>query len=188
MQLHEALRDGPSYVRNASEIAQRTPVNAETLYMWDNQVTAIELFLAGTEDLNGQDPNLTTMRKELFGLKRQIEAKVLEFELKQENQEVPPEPNEADLVEDMKAYATELLGIVKQLRNVEVKSFKDLQELEEPLQQFANFCVETEPLKGKDPKLDQNRNAIKKFRAELAQKCAVKVKELQSAEPDDDED
>ncbi|HEX9816153.1 MAG TPA: hypothetical protein VGB18_04160, partial [Candidatus Thermoplasmatota archaeon] len=70
MQLHEALRDGPSYVRNASEIAQRTPVNAETLYMWDNQVTAVELFLASTEDLNGQDPNLTTMRKELFGLKR----------------------------------------------------------------------------------------------------------------------
>src|SRR5687768_14861071 len=111
MQLHEALRDGPSYVRNASEIAQRSPVNAETLYMWDNQVTAIELFLAGTEDLNGQDANLTNMRKELFGLKRQIEAKVLEFELKQENQEVPPEPTEAEQLEEMKAFAMDLLGV-----------------------------------------------------------------------------
>lgn len=188
MQLHEALRDGPSYLRNASEIAQRTPVNADTLYMWDNQVTAIELFLAGTEDLNGQDASLTTMRKELFGLKRQIEQKVLEFELKQENQEVPPEPAEQDLLDDMKAYAQELLGIVKQLRNVQVNSFKDLQELEDPLQQFANFCVETEPLKGKDAKLDQSRNAIKKFRGELEQKCALKIKELQSQETDDGDD
>src|ERR1041385_324272 len=154
MQLHEAKRDGPSYLRNAQEIAQRSPVNPETLYMWDNQVTAIEHFLAGTEDLNGQDPDLQKMRTELFTLKRQIEAKVLEFELKQENQEVPPDPSEADLVEDMTTYSKELLGIVKQLRGVQVTSFKDLQELEEPLQQFANFLVETEPLKGKNPKLD----------------------------------
>jgi len=187
MQLHEAVRDGPSYLRNAQDIAQRSPVNVDTLYMWDNQVSAIELFLASTEDLAGQNPDLAKTRTELFQLKKQIEGKVLEFELKQENQEIPPEPAEADVVEDMTAYGQELLGIVKQLRGVKATSFKELQELEEPLQQFANFVVDTEPLKGKSPKLDQFRNAVKKFRAELDERCKAALKELQSKEVDDED-
>ena len=185
MQLHEAVRDAPSYLRNAQDIAQRSPVNVDTLYMWDNQVTAIELFLASTEDL--ENPDLGNVRRELFQLKKQIEAKVLEFELKQENQEIPPEPAEADVVEDMTAYAQELLGIVKQLRGVKATSFKELQELEEPLQQFANFLVDTEPLKGKNPKLDQYRNVVKKFRTELDERCKLALKELQSKEVDDED-
>lgn len=187
MQIQEALRDAPNYLRNAQEIAQRSPVNADTLYMWDNQVTAIESFLANSEDLDGQRPDLTRVRKELFALKKQIEAKVLEFELKQENQELPPEPNESELVEDMTAYGKELQELVQQVARTSVASFKDLQELEEPLQQMANFLVDTEPLKGKGAELDRFRSAVKKCREEVAARCAVALKELQSKEVDDEE-
>lgn len=188
MQLNEAMRDGPAYLRNAQEIAQRSPVNADTLYMWDNQVTAIEQFLASTEDLNGQSPDLAKMRTDLFGLKKQIESKVLEFELKQESQEMPPEPTEKELVEDMTAYGEEIQGLVAQLRKARVATFKDLQELEDPLQQLANFVVDTEPLQGKNPKLDEHRATAKRCREEVAALAAQKLKELQSQEGDDEQD
>lgn len=188
MQLQEAIRDAPSYLRNAQEMAQRSPVSADALYMWDNQVTAIESFLANSEDLDGQSPDLTRFRKELFSLKKQIEVKVLEFELKQENQELPPEPNESELVEDMTAYGKELQGLVKELGRARVASFKDLQELEDPIQQMANFLVDTEPLKGKNADLDRYRAAAKKCREDVAARCAAVLKELQSKEVDDEQD
>lgn len=190
MQLHEAVQSAPNYIRNASEIAARTPINSDTLYMWDNQVTAIELFLAETEDYNGQNPELARMRKELWGLKKQIEAKVLEFELKQENQEVPPEPSEEEILADMTEYSKDIQELVKELNKVTPKSLKDLQELEDPRQQLINFLVETEPLQGKNKSLDAVRQNAKKCKSELDGRCNAALKAIrqqEASEPDEDE-
>lgn len=190
MQIHEAVQSAPNYIRNASEIAARTPVNADTLYMWDNQVTAIELFLAETEDYNAQNPDLARMRKELWGLKKQIEAKVLEFELKQENQEVPPEPTEEEVLADLTEYSRDVLELVKELNKVTPKTLKDLQELEDPRQQLINFLVESEPLQGKSKSVDTVRLGAKKCKADLDAKCNAALKAIrqqEANEPDDDE-
>lgn len=177
MQLHEALRDAPAFLRNAQDTAQRNPVNPDTLYMWDNQVTAIEHFLAATEDVAKGNDDLVRMRKDLFQFKRAIEAKVLEFELKQENQELPPEPTEAEMVEDLTAYGKELQGLCKELEKVQIKTVKQLEELEEPRQQLNNFLVDSEAYLGKNPDLDGHRDAVRKARDQLEEKINTVLRE-----------
>jgi hypothetical protein len=189
MQLHEAVQAAPNYLRNAQDIAPRKPINVDTLYMWDNQVAAIDLFLAETEDLSPQNPDLAAKRKELYDLKKQIELNVLEFELKQENQELPPEPTEGELVEDMTAYGKELQELVKELSAIKFRARKDFEDVEEPLQQLAAFIVDTEPLKGKNKDLDKYREACKTCRNEVDAKTRDYLKELrakEAQEPDDD--
>ncbi len=189
MQLHEALRDGPSYVRNASEIAQRTPVNVETLYMWDNQVAAIDAFLAETEPFANDDPNLAKTRQELFGLRKQIQNNVLEFELKQENQEMPPDPTEEELIGEMTEYGKELQQTLMVLQKIKFKKRQDFERVEEPLAELAAFLVETEQLKGKNPELDKYRAEVKRVRAEIDSKTRDYLRELrakEAEEPDED--
>lgn len=189
MQLHEAQRDAPSYLRNAQDIAPRKPINAETLYMWDNQVAAIDAFLAETEEIAPQDPKLADTRKELFTLRKQIQNNVLEFELKQENQELPPDPTEEELVGELTEYAHELQRSLLVLQKIKFKKRQDFERVEEPLQELAAFLVETEPLKGKNADLDKARAEIKRVRAEIDNKTRDYLKELrakEAEEPDED--
>jgi hypothetical protein len=189
MQLHEALRDAPSYLRNAQDIAPRKPINVDTLYMWDNQVAAIDAFLAETEEFAAQDPSLATTRKELFGLRKQIQNNVLEFELKQENQELPPDPTEEEVVAEMTEYARDLQKTLMILQKIKFKKRADFERVEEPLQELAAFLVETEPLKGKNPELDKYRAEVKRVRAEIDNKTRDYLKDLRSKEaeePDED--
>jgi len=191
MQLQDALRDAPSFLRNAQDVAQRSPVNPDTLYMWDNQVTAIEAFLANTEDLTAQNPDLARTRKELYDLKKQIQNKVLEFELKQENQEMPPEPSEEELVADMLEFGKDVEQLCKELGKAAVKSVKELDELEEPRQVVNAFLVDTEMLQGKNPQLDKVRSLAKDTRARLETRVQEIVREWRQADlagGDDDDD
>lgn len=191
MQLQDALRDAPSFVRNAQDVAQRAPANPDTLYMWDNQVTAIESFLASTEDLQDQNPELAKTRRELFDLKKAIQNKVLEFELKQENQELPPEPTDEELVADTLEFGKDVEALCKELGKAAVKSVKELDELEEPRQVLNAFIVDTEYLKGKDATLDKQRALAKETRARLEARVQEIIKEWRQADlagGDDDED
>jgi len=191
MQLQDAIRDAPSFLRNAQDVAQRNPANPDTLYMWDNQVTAIEAFLANTEDLNGQNPDLSKVRRELFDLKKQIQNKVLEFELKQENQEMPPEPTEEDLIKDMVEFGKDIRALCKELGQAAVNDVKALQELEEPRQVLNAFLVDTETLQGKSVPLGKQRQMAKETRARIEARIAEIVKEWRQADlagGDDDDD
>jgi hypothetical protein len=191
MQLQDALRDAPSFLRNAQDVATRSPANPDTLYMWDNQVIAIEGFLANTEDLNGQNPDLQRVRKELFDLKKQIQSKVLEFELKAENQELPPDPTEEEVVKEMLEFGKEVRQLCRELSQAQIRTVKELDELEEPRQVLNSFIVDTEPLQGKNIALDKQREAAKKTRAQLEQRISEIIKEWRQADlagGDDDDD
>jgi hypothetical protein len=182
MQLQDAIRDAPAFLRNAQDTAQRSPANPDTLYLWDNQVTAIEAFLASTEDLNGQNPDLANARRQLFDLKKQIQNKVLEFELKAEGQELPPEPTEEELVGDMIEFAKEIEGLCGELSKAAVKSVKDLNELEEPRQVLNGFLVDTEILVGKNGDLDRVRGLAKQTRARLEERAQQILTEWRQAD------
>ncbi len=177
MQLQDALREAPAFLRNAQDAAQRTPSNPELLYMWDNQVTAIEAFLANTEDVAKDNPDLAKTRKELFDLKKQIQNKVLEFELKQENQELPPEPGEEELVADLSEFAKDVEKLCSELSKVALKSVKDLEELEEPRQVINGFLADTEALLGKSAPLDKVREQAKQTRQMVEERVAQILKE-----------
>ena len=191
MQIQDALRDAPSFLRNAQDTAQRTPANPDLLYMWDNQVTAIESFLANTEDLGKEHPDLATTRKTLLDLKKAIQTKVLEFELKQEGQELPPEPTEEELVEDLSEFGKDIQELCKEVAKAPVKTVKDLEELEEPRQQINAFLVDTEALVGKSPALDKIRTLAKETRKKLEDRAQEVIREWRQqdlAGGDDDDD
>lgn len=191
LQLQDALRDAPSFLRNAQETAQRAPANPDMLYLWDNQVTAIETFLASTEDLSPAHEQLAKTRKELFDLKRAIQNKVLEFELKQEGQELPPEPTDEELIAEMAEFAADVEAMCKELSKAAIKSVKDLEEFEEPRQQLNAFLVDTETLQGKNAKLDKARTTAKKTREQIETRVQEIIQEWRksdAASGDDDDD
>lgn len=191
MQLQDALRDAPAFLRNAQDTAERTPTNPDGLYMWDNQVTAIEAFLANTEDLGPQSPELTKARKELLDLKKAIQTKVLEFELKQEGQDLPPEPSEDELVADLTEFGKDIEALCRELAKVTIRTVKDLEALEEPRQQINAFLADTEPLMGKNPDLDRVRATAKDAREKIEDRIAEILREWRQQDlaggPDDDE-
>lgn len=185
MQLQDALRDAPAFVRNAQETAQRSPVNADTLYLWDNQVTAIESFLANTEDHSGENGDLAKARKELFELKRSIQNKVLEFELKEEGQEMPPEPTEEELLADFVDYGKEMEKLAKDVAKAPLKTVKDIDELEGAREQMSSFLVDTEPHVAKDAALAKSRTLVKETRAQLEARIADLLREWRKSDVDD---
>jgi hypothetical protein len=167
MEPQQALTEGQTFLRNGQDIAQRSPVNADTLYMWDNQVQAIETFLANTEPMADDDAGLASLRTQLRDVKKQIEMKVLEFELKEEGEELPPEPTEEELIQEMKAYAAEAQELLEGLEKAKIKSLDGLRELDEPRMHLDNFLVETEPLKGKDKEIDAVRERARAIKTAL---------------------
>lgn len=191
MRLEDAMRDAPNFVRNAQDVANRKPGNPDTLYMWDNQVTAIEQFLATTEDFNGQNPELSKARQELRALKKTIQTTVLEFELQQEGQQLPPEPTEEEVLEEMMAILEEVKDLCSQLGKVTPKTVQELQDLEEPRQQLNAFLADSEPLVGKNPNLDKVRVRAKRVRKDLEARIDEVIKAWRQADlaggDDDDE-
>lgn len=177
MDVQEALRDAPNFLKNAEDLAQRDPANPDTLYMWDNQVVAIEAFLTNTEDVAGADGGLDEARGKLRDLKKAIQNKVLEFELKQDGEELPPEPTEDELVGDMTEFGKELAEMCVEIEKLEIDSVEKVNELEEPRQQLNAFLADTETLVGKSKDLDTSRAAIKQTRDGLELRVDELVRE-----------
>lgn len=167
MEPNQALQEGQTFLRNGQDMAERSPVNADTLYMWDNQVQAIETYLANTETLAGDHDDLASLRDELRTVKRQIETKVLEFELKAEGEELPPDPTPEEQLEELKMYAQDVKELLDVLEKAKVGSLDELRELDEPRMQLDNFLVETEPFVGKDGELDQVRQRARDVKQSL---------------------
>ena len=166
MDLQKALREGPNYLRNAEDALARNITNPDMLYMWDNQVAAIDSFLANTEPLNGESSDLTTLREELRDRKRKLERKVMEFEATQEGEEVPDEPPADELVQDFKDVAGEIIAMADAALKEKVTDVKQLPVYEDPRELINGFLADTEPHKS-DKELGKVRTEIRKRKDEL---------------------
>lgn len=147
MDLAKALREGPTFVRNAEDSLQRNITNPDLLYMWDNQVAVIDSYLADTEVLDGESSELTDLRGKIRDLKKQLERKVMEFEAQQEGEEVPDEPPEEELIEDFKMVAGDILGMADEAIGAGVKDVSGLPALEDPRDLLNGFLADSEPYK-----------------------------------------
>jgi hypothetical protein len=169
LEVERLLVDGETYVKNAEEALERVIINADQLYVWDNQVEVIDTFLADTEDLGGEDPKVGDIRKKLRELKTRIEKKSAEFLAKAEGQELPEDPPEDDAVAEFESFGADFLKMANDALKAKVKDVSELPDWEEPLAIINSYLADSEPYasKGKLPKI---RSELKTKKAELAKK------------------
>lgn len=147
MELQQVIGNGETVVKNAEDALTRPIINTDQLYVYDNQVEVIDNFLADTEDLQAQSPDLASMRVRARGVKEQLEKKIIEVESKAEGiegplEDIPPE----ELAAAFEESAPELLAEADKAIKKKVGSADKLHEWEEPLSAINSFLSDSEPV------------------------------------------
>lgn len=166
MEVQEALRQADAHLKNAQELAGRPVGKEELLYMWDNQITALDNFLADTESV--PDPGFKAKRTELRDVKRKLTDAVVQFEA-QAAGETPGEdtPTEAEWVESYLEQAGEMIQLVKEALSEKIKDVKDLPQWEEPLAVVNGYLADSEPFQEKSHDLRKARSKVRLARKDL---------------------
>jgi len=166
MEVQEALRQAEAHLKNAQELAGRPVGKEELLYMWDNQITALDNFLADTESV--PDPQFKAKRNELRGVKRTLTDAVVAFEA-QAAGETPGdgEPTEAEWIESYLEQAPEMIQLVKEALSEKIKDVKDLPQWEEPLAVVNGYLADSEPFQDKSHDLRKARSKVRLARKDL---------------------
>jgi hypothetical protein len=166
MDVNTALREGPSFLRNAEDALAREITNPDLLYMWDNQVAAIDRFLADTEPHVTESADLAELRTKLRTAKRGLERKIIEFEAKQEGEEAPEDPSPEELAADFVEIADEVIEMADQALKQKVKDVKDLDRYENPRDLINGFLADSE-VAANDPALQKKRAEVRQRKDEL---------------------
>jgi hypothetical protein len=166
MEVQEALRQADAHLKNAQELAGRPVGKEDLLYMWDNQITALDNFLADTESV--PDPGFKAKRTELRDVKRKLTDAVVQFEA-QAAGETPGEdtPTEAEWIESYLEQAGEMIELVKAALSEKVKDVKDLPQWEEPLAVVNGYLADSEPFQEKSHDLRKARSKVRLARKDL---------------------
>lgn len=188
-----ALADGAMYVKNAEEEMDRKILREDQLYFIDNQVEAMDTFLADTEDLNA-NAEVKAMRDRLRELKGQLEKKGMEFLAAQEGgdalpEDLPPDETAADMVE----AGAEIIKFADDALKSKVKSVEDVSTWEEPLAAVNAFIADSEIFVAHHPKLEKVRAEVRVRKGELQKRIADVVqawrqRDLTGGAGDDDDE
>ena len=172
MEAQRALADGAMFVKNAEEEMDRKILREDQLYFIDNQVEALDTFLADTEDLNG-NPDVKALRDQLRDLKGKLEKKVLEWLATQEGggdlpEDLPPEETAADMV----AAGAEIVDMADTALKSKVKGVEDVSTWEEPLAAVNGFLADSEVFVAHHPQLQAVRAEVRTRKLELQKRIA----------------
>lgn len=166
-----ALADGALFVKNAEEEMDRKILREDQLYFIDNQVEALDTFLADTEDLVS-NPEVKALRDQLRELKGKLEKKSIEFLAQQEGQDLPedlpPEETAADMVE----AGAEICKMADDALKSKVKGIEDVVTWEEPLVAVNGFLADSEIFVIHNPKLQKVRTDVRSRKMELQKRIA----------------
>jgi hypothetical protein len=191
MELQQVIAQGETFVKNAEDTMSRPIINTDQLYVYDNQVEVIDTYLADTEDLQGQSPDLASMRARLRGIKEQLEKKIIEVEAKAEGIEGPPEDiPPAELAAAFEETAPDLLAEADKALKKNVTKVDKLHEWEEPLAAINSFLADSEPV-ASIGNLAKVRGQLKERKHALRGKIQNLVQEWRQADlagGDDDEE
>ncbi len=166
MQLQDALAQAEAHLRNATELAGRPVGKEELLYMWDNQITALDNFLADSESV--QDDKLKGLRAQLRETKKKLTDSVVAFEAQASGETAEGgEPSEAEWVESYMEQAKEMIALVKESLGQKIKSVQDLVQWEEPLAVVNGFLADSEPFQEKSRDLRKARSIVRLARKDL---------------------
>jgi hypothetical protein len=167
-----ALVDGQQFVKNAEEEMDRKILREDQLYFIDNQVEALDTFLADTEELN-TNGQVEPLRKQLRELKGKLEKKVLEWLATQEGgaelpEDLPPAETAADMVE----AGAEIIKMAEDALKSKVKGVEEVAQWEEPLAAVNSFLADSEVYVQHNPKLVKVRADARSRKLELQKRIA----------------
>jgi len=166
MDTQEALRQAEAHLKNALELVGRPVGKEELMYMWDNQITALDNFLADTEAV--PDPAFKAKRGELRDVKKRLTDAVVAFEAQSAGEEAPKE--EAKQEEQIAGFiesAGEMVGLAKEALAEKVQDVKDLVKWEEPLAVINGFLADSEPYQEMNKDLRRARSMVRVARKDL---------------------
>lgn len=169
MDVAKALREGPYHLRNAEDSKTRKIPSPDSMYFWENQVAAIDTYLADTEMLEPESAELKETRVKLAGLKKDIERKIIEFEATTAGEPVPDDPPAEEMVAILKEAGAEVLEVAREASKRTPKDVKGLREWEEPLEMVNAFLADSEPFSAGDPELKKMRDAIRLERMKMVE-------------------
>jgi hypothetical protein len=166
MEPQEALRQAEAHLKNAQELAGRPVGKEELLYMWDNQITALDNFLADTEAV--PDPAFKGRRGDLREVKKRLTDAVVAFEAQAAGEEAPKdEPSQQEWVEAYLEQAQDMIELVKEALGEKVKSVQDLVKWEEPLAVVNGYLADSEPFQEMSHDLRKARSVVRMARKDL---------------------
>jgi hypothetical protein len=165
MDVQEALRQADAHLKNALELVGRPVGKEELLYMWDNQVTALDNFLADTEAV--VDAQFKEVRKSLRDAKKKLTDAVVAFEAQATGEAAPEELPEQEQILSYIEMAGDMVGLAKEALAESVKDVKDLVKWEEPLAVINGFLADSEPYQELNKDLRRARSMVRVARKDL---------------------
>lgn len=185
-----ALADGTLFVKNAEEEMDRKILREDQLYFIDNQVEALDTFLADTESINGH-PEVKTLRDTLRDLKGKLEKKSMEFLAQQEGSELPEDSPPEEMAEAMVAYGRDFIEMADEALSTKVKGVDQVAAWEDPLATLNSFLADSETLVSIHPPLQAVRDDVRARKVELEKRIQDVVsdwraKDLAGGGEDDD--
>lgn len=186
MEKEEAVRQAQAHLKNALELAERPVGKEELLYMWDNQITALDNFLAETEVV--KDKLLERAREQLRDAKKKLTDAVVAFEAKQEGVDVEDEePDPEEWVATYTEMAGEMVGLAKEALDETVQQAEDLVKWEEPLAVINGYLADSEPFQEMSKDLRRARSIVRAARRDLKGRLQDVVADIKAkAEAEDD--
>lgn len=167
MEVQEALRQADAHLKNALELVGRPVGKEDLMYMWDNQVTALDNFLADTEII--PDPKFKESRTQLREAKKKLTEAVLAFEAQAAGEEIP-KGDEIPQDEQVLSYiemAGDMVGLAREALAESVKDVKDLVKWEEPLAVINGYLADSEPFQELNKDLRRARSMVRVARKDL---------------------
>ena len=185
-----ALADGALFVKNAEEEMDRKILREDQLYFIDNQVEALDTFLADTEDINGH-PDVKALRDRLRDLKGKLEKKSMEFLAQQEGGELPEDSPPEEMAEAMVAYGKDFIEMADEALRTRVKGIDQVAAWEDPLATLNSFLADSETLVQHHKPLAAVRTEVRARKEELQKRIQDLVsewraKDLAGGDEDDD--
>ena len=171
-----ALADGTAYVKNAEEEMDRKILREDQLYFIDNQVEALDTFLADTEDLN-TNPQVEALRAQLRDLKGKLEKKSIEFLATQEGGDLPEDLPPPETAADMVEAGAEIIKMADDALKSKVKGVEEVAMWEEPLAAVNSFLADSEVYVPHHPKLAKVRADVRSRKMELQKRIADLVQD-----------
>jgi len=186
-----ALADGQAFVKNAEEEMDRKILREDQLYFIDNQVEALDTFLADTEDLSQESAELAALRGQLRDLKGKLEKKSMEFLTSQEGSELPEDLPPAEMAEALVGYGRDFIKMADDALKTNIGNIERVSEWEDPLSMINSFLADSEIYVQEHPDLPKVRKELKSRKRELQKRIADVVAAWRAADltgGDEDED
>lgn len=166
MDPQEAIRQADAHLKNALELIGRPVGKEELMYMWDNQITALDNFLADTEAV--VDPKVKEVRAKLRDAKKQLTDAVVAFEAQAAGEEAPKgDPDKDEQILSFTEMAGDMVQLAKEALAEKVADVKDLVKWEEPLAVINGYLADSEVYQDASKDLRRARSMVRMARKDL---------------------